>query len=125
MTQFFTEGFFAEMADRLNEDEEWMKKSGDLTTRIIATCTDRDLSVLIDIKDGKVSTAKIAADDPADFKFEGEYDAWAKTGKGEADLQTLALTGKIRFKGSMSKIMAMMSQLNRLVGVLREIPKEF
>lgn len=125
MTQFFTEEFFAEMADRLNEDEEWLKKSGNLTTKVIATCTDRDLSILIDIADGKVATSKVAADDPADFKFEGDYAAWTKAGKGEADLQALALTGKIRFKGSMSKIMAMMGQLNRLVAVLREIPKEF
>lgn len=125
MTRFFTEEFFAEMADRLNEDEEWMRKSGDLTTKVIATCTDRDFSILIDIAEGKVSTEVVAADAPADFKFEGEYEAWTKTGKGETDLQTLALTGKIRFKGSMSKIMAMMGQLNRLVAVLRDIPKEY
>jgi putative sterol carrier protein len=125
MTQFFTEEFFAELADRLNVDEEWNRKAGDLTTKIVATCTDRDISVLLDIQNGKVSARSVGPDEPADFKFEGSYDAWQTTAKGEADLQTLVMTGKMKFKGSMSKIMAMMSQLSRLTAVLREMPKEF
>ncbi len=125
MVQFFTKEFFDDLAQRLNGDEEWNKKTGDLNTKIIATCNDRDISVLLDIENGKVSVEEVAADDPSDFKFEGDYAAWEKTGKGEADLQTLVMTGKMKFKGSMSKIMAMMSQLNRMVAVIREMPKEF
>ncbi len=125
MVQFFTKEFFEDMADRLNADDEWKKKAGDLTTKIVATCTDRDLSVVIDIQNGAVITKEVPPDEASDFKFEGKYEAWQKTGKGEADLQTMVMTGKIKFKGSMSRIMAMMGQLNRLVGVLREMPKEY
>jgi putative sterol carrier protein len=125
MAQFFTKEFFEELADRLNADDEWNKKSGDLTTKIVATCTDREISVLLDIQNGKVTAKVVDAEEPADFKFEGSYDAWQKTARGEADLQTLVMTGKMKFKGSMSKIMAMMSQLSRLTAVLREMPKEF
>lgn len=125
MVRFFTEEFFEQMAERLNADVEWMKKTGGLNTKIVATCTDRDLSVLIEIQQGMVTTKRTSPEEPADFKFEGDYASWQKAGKGEADLQTLTMTGKIRFKGSMSKIMAMFSQLNRLVAVLRDMPKEF
>ncbi len=125
MVGFFTKEFFEDLAQRLNVDDEWKKKAGSLTTKIIATCTDRDLSMMLDIQNGAITTTEVAMDEPSDFKFEGNYEAWQKTGKGEADLQTLVMTGKIKFKGSMSKIMAMMGQLNRLVTVLREMPKEF
>lgn len=125
MAQFFTKEFFDELASRLNSDEEWKKKAGDLTTKIIASCTDRDAAFLIDIKDGAVACSQVSPEEPADFKFEGTYEAWQKTAKGEADLQTLVMTGKIKFKGSMSKIMAMMGSLSRLTAVLREIPKEY
>jgi len=33
--------------------------------------------------------------------------------------------GKIRFRGSMPKIMALMGQLNRITQIARETPKEF
>lgn len=125
MVQFFTREFFEELAERLNGDEEWNRKAGDLNTRIIATCNDRDISVMLDIANGKITVKDTAPDDPSDFKFEGDYASWEKTGRGEADLQTLVMTGKMRFKGSMSKIMSMMGQLNRLVAVIREMPKEF
>ncbi len=125
MAQFFTKEFFEDLSTRLNGDEEWKKKSGGLTTKIVATCTDRDFSALLDIQDGTVEVREVPTDEPADFKFEGNYAAWQKTAQGEADLQTMVMMGKIKFKGSLSKIMAMMGQLGRLTAVLREIPKEF
>lgn len=125
MVQFFTKEFFDDLASRLNADDEWKKKASDLNVKIIATCTDRDISVMIDIEGGSVVTREVAADEPSDFKLEGDYKAWQKTGMGEGDLQTMVMTGKIRFRGSMSKIMAMTSQLNRMMTILREMPKEF
>lgn len=125
MVQFFTLAYFEELAERLNADEEWRKKASDLTTKIVATCTDREFSVLLDIQQGAVTVREVSPEEPSDFKLEGAYDAWVATGKGEADLQTSVMRGKIRFKGSMSKIMGLMGQLNRLVAVLRDMPKEF
>lgn len=124
MPELFTLAFFQELVGRLNGDEEWKRKGGDLTTRIVATCTDRDASFLLDIQDGQVRVSAVEAEEPADFKFEGAYEAWATVAKGERDLQTLVMTGKMRFKGSLSKVMAMMSPLGRLTAVLREMPTE-
>lgn len=125
MAEFFTPAFFEELADRLNADEEWQRKGGDLSTRIVATATDRDLSMLLEIEDGRVSVSEVTPEEPADFKFEGPYESWVKTAQGEADLQTLVMTGKMQFRGSMSKIMAMMGQLNQLMAVLRDVPREY
>ncbi|MEE9236324.1 MAG: SCP2 sterol-binding domain-containing protein [Thermoplasmata archaeon] len=125
MVQFFTKEFFDDLASRLNADDEWKKKASDLNVKIIATCTDRDISVMIDIEGGSVVTREVGADEHSDFKLEGDYKAWQEIGMGEGDLQTMVMTGKIRFRGSMSKIMAMMSQLSRMMTILREMPKEF
>jgi hypothetical protein len=33
--------------------------------------------------------------------------------------------GKIKFRGSMPKVMGMMSQLNRITALAQQLPKEF
>lgn len=125
MTRYFTEVFFDEVANRLNADAEWLKKAAAINARIVLTAIDHNASFLIDIRNGIVSSTESTADVPADFKFEGTYDAWTQLGKGEKDFQSLVLGGKIRFRGSMPKIMALMGSLDRIMLVARQIPKEF
>jgi putative sterol carrier protein len=125
MTQYFTQAFFEEVASRLNADSEWSKKAGTISAKLMLTCVDRGTSFLIDIVNGRVVSSAVPADVPADFKFEGSYDAWTQLGKGEKDLQSLVMSGKIRFRGSMPKIMALMNVLGRVTSVARDVPKDF
>ena len=125
MVQYFTKDFFAELASRINGDPEWVKKAGTVTTKLVLTCIDRNRSYLLDIQAGKVTCSEVPADAPADFKFEGSYDAWATLGRGEKDFQSLVISGKIKFRGSMPKMMAMMGQMNRLTLLAQQQPKEF
>ena len=123
--QYFTKAFFDEVASRLNLDPEWGKKAAAITAKIVLTCTDRNASFLVDIQGGKVAVHEVAPDIPADFKFEGAYDAWMQLGKGERDFQGLVLGGKIRFRGSMPKVMALMGPLGRITQLAQQVPKEF
>lgn len=125
LTRYFTQPFFNEVANRLNADPDWSKKAASITAKVVLTCVDRNASFLIDVTNGKVATSEVAADIPADFKFEGNYDAWTQLGKGEKDFQTLVMGGKIRFRGSMPKIMALMGVLTRITTIARDVPKEF
>ena len=125
MVQYFTKAFFDEVASRLNVDPEWAKKAGVITAKLMLTCVDRSQSLLLDIQAGRVVVSEVPADAPADFKFEAAYDAWTILGKGEKDFQSLVIGGKIRFRGSMPKIMGMMGQLNRITLTAQQIPKEF
>ena len=125
MVQYFTKAFFDEIAGRLNVDPEWGKKAATITAKIVLTCTDRNASFLVDIQGGKVAVHEVAPDVPADFKFEGAYDAWMQLGKGERDFQGLVLGGKIRFRGSMPKVMALMGPLGRITQLAQQVPKEF
>ncbi len=125
MATYFSREFFDEIAKRLNADEEWSRKGATISAKLVLTCTDRNASFLLDIQGGKVTAAQVAPDVPADFKFEGPYEAWVQLGKGEKDLQSLVMTRKIAFRGSMPKIMGLMGQLNRVTQVAQQIPKEF
>jgi putative sterol carrier protein len=125
MSQYFSQAFFAEVASRLNSDSEWSKKAGTITAKLVLTCLDRGASFLIDIVNGRVVSSAVPVDAPADFKFEGNYDAWMQLGKGEKDLQSLVMGGRIRFRGSLPKIMALMSVLGRVTAVARDVPKDF
>ncbi len=64
------------------------------------------------------------AEDPADFKFEGPYEVWQRIAKGQTDFQTAVITGKMKFRGSLPKIMGIQPQMNRLTAVAKEIPAE-
>ncbi len=125
MVQYFTKAFFDEVVARLNADPEWAKKVATITAKVVLTCFDRKTSFLLDVQGGRVASSEVAADVPADFKFEGNYDSWVQLGKGEKDFQSLVMGGKIRFRGSMPKIMALMGPLNRITLVAQQVPKEF
>ena len=125
MARYFTREFFEEVASRLNVDGDWTKKAASLSAKLVLTCSDRKASFLLEIQNGRISASEVSADVPADFKFEGNYEAWVQIGKGEKDLQSLAMSGKIRFRGSMPKIMGLMGQLSRITLVASQVPKEF
>ncbi len=125
LVQYFTTVFFGELASKLNDDPEWQKKAAGMSVKLVLTVSDRKTSHLLDVQGGKVVATEVAADVPADFKFEGPYDAWVMLGKGEKDFQSLVMAGKLKFRGSMPKVMGMMSQLNRITMLAQQLPKEF
>lgn len=125
MTQYFSRAFFDELVNALNVDPEWMKKAAATTVKMMITITDRQKSFLLDVVTGKVSLSEVPPDTLADFKFEGPYDNWVILGKGEKDFQSLVMMGKLKFRGSMPKVMGMMPQLNRVTGLAQQLPKEY
>ena len=125
MVAFFSNEYFSELATRLQKDPDWVKGAAKVTAKLMMTVTDRNEAHLFDIVAGNVTVRATKPDEPADFKFEGPYDAWTQLGRGERDFQGLVLGGKIRFRGSMPKIMALTGQLNRITQVAQQVPKEF
>lgn len=76
---------------------------------------------MLQVTKGTLSTHGAKPEDPADLKLEGTYDNWATFAAGENDLPTLVMTGRLRFKGSVSKIMALQNALNRLAQIARSL----
>ncbi len=125
MVQYLSTAFFHELAAGLNADPEWQKRAAAMSVKIMLTVTDRASSHVLDVQGGKVAVSEAPADAPADFKFEGAYASWVTLGKGEKDFQSLVMAGKLRFRGSMPKVMALMGQLNRITLLAQQLPKEF
>ena len=125
MVQYFSKEFFDELAAALNVDAEWLKKTSSSAFKSIITITDRSKSFFLDVAGGKVAVTEVTPDVPADFKFEGPYEAWVILGKGEKDFQSLVMAGKVKFRGSMPKVMGLMGAWNRLIKVAQQLPKEF
>lgn len=125
MVQYFSKEFFDALASALNTDAEWLKKASGSTFKSVITITDRGKAFLLDVVRGQVAVTEAAPDVPADFKFEGPYDSWVILGKGEKDFQSLVMAGKVKFRGSMPKVMGMMGQWNRLIKVAQGLPKDF
>jgi len=119
--QYFSEGFFHELARRLNADPDWGKKAAATTVKVTLTVTDRASSYMLEIANGVVTARKAAPEDPADFKFEAPYDIWGRIALGQTDFNTAVLTGKMKFKGSLPKIMAIQPQMTRLTQVAKDI----
>lgn len=119
---YFSIEYFQELARRLNDDPDWTKRALALTAKIVLTVTDRDRSVILEISNGKVTARSAPSDEPADFKFEGPYEVWGKIAAGQTDFNTAVITGKMRFRGSLSRIMGMQPALSRLTVVARDIP---
>ncbi len=125
MVQYFSKEFFDELATALNADAEWLKKASSSSFKSVITITDRSKSFLLDVVSGKVSVTEAAPDVPADFKFDGPYDSWTILGRGEKDFQSLVMAGKVKFRGSMPKVMGLMPAWNRLIKVAQQLPKDF
>lgn len=125
MVQYFSKEFFDILASALNADAEWMKKASAASFKSVITITDRAKSFLLDVAGGKVAVTEVAPDVPADFKFDGPYDSWTILGRGEKDFQSLVMAGKVKFRGSMPKVMGLMPAWNRLIKVAQQLPKEF
>jgi len=119
--QYFSEEYFQELARRLNEDADWRKKAAATTLRVTLTVTDRASSYMLEIANGIVTAKKAAPEDPADFKFEAPYEVWGRIALGQTDFNTAVLTGKMKFKGSLPKVMAIQPQMTRLTQVARDI----
>jgi putative sterol carrier protein len=125
MIQFYTKEFFGEIAKRLNSDSEWAKTMAGHDMRIVCSAVDRKRSFLIAVKKGAVSTSEAGPETPADYRFEGKYEAWMQLCKGEAEMDHLIQQGKIRLAGSMADVMGLMGPLNRIVLTARSFPKAF
>ena len=120
--QYFSHEWFEELARRLNADPEWGKKAVSLTTRITLTVTDRGLCHQIEVAGGRVSTREAKPDEVADFKFEAPWEIWGKVAAGSTDFNTAVITGKMKFKGSLPKIMGIQTQMNHLTKAAKDIP---
>ena len=114
MTLFWSEEFFKKTDELLNDDKDLCRVFSGMNTTIIAECTDREESFHILVEDGKISSAKAGVDDKGEFRFSAPYDLWVKVAKGEEKVQSQVVRGKIKFRGSMPKMLLYLGKVVRM-----------
>lgn len=114
MMRFWSEEFFKKTDILLNADEDLGKVFKGMDTTIIAECTDREESFFLIVKDGVINSRKISAGEKGEFRFSAPYDLWVKIAKGEEKVQSQVVRGKIKFRGSMPKMMLYLGKVVRM-----------
>lgn len=114
MSRFWSKEFFKEADELLNKDQELAKVFAGINTTILAECSDRESAFLIKVVDGKMSSAEARPGDNAEFRFIAPYEKWVKIAKGEENVQREVVTGRVKFRGSMPKMLLYLSKVVRM-----------
>jgi len=125
MSKFFGDEFFAELQNALVGDAKWTESTKGVKTTVLMGVTDTGSSHLISVDGGVTTIQKVERGAPAEFTFEGTYDAWTKVAKGEMDMQSAVLKGQLKFQGSITKILMYRDRFLRIAEVLKGVPKDF
>ena len=117
---FFSLEFFKNMIDQLNADDSLAKLTRGMNTSLLLSCNELSSYYLIDVKEGRLSVRETSSNQVAEFAFSASYAEWGKIAKGESKLAGEVVSGRIRFKGSMPK---MLLHLNKVLGLESKIMK--
>lgn len=125
MVEFFTESYWDQLASRLNEHEDFQSEASDLETSLKFAAPDKGRAFIMSVDNGKVSAEAVDEDAEAEFSFTGDYDVWVENHRDGTGLQRLVMSGKLKFDGSMPRIMSLQSQLGFVTDEAREIEADY
>ena len=123
MPALFTSGFFDELVKRMNNDTDFKAKTASVTATVLMVNLDTKQSFLMSINKGAASYQPGTPETKADFTFLGESKVWESNHKGEAPMEKLVMTGKLKFKGSIPKIMGLKNQLAIIDRIAQSVPE--
>jgi alkyl sulfatase BDS1-like metallo-beta-lactamase superfamily hydrolase len=121
MVEYFSEPYFQEIASLLNADADFQAKAQKLTTQLLFIAPDKDRAFIMRVSDGKVQAASATAETDAEFKFTAPYDTWIRNHRDGDTLEKLIMTGKVRFKGAIPRILSLKGQLGAVDQKARSI----
>jgi putative sterol carrier protein len=125
MSKFLSDEFFTELQGALAGDSKWTQSTNGVKTSILLGVTDTGSIYLLSVDGGATTIQKAGKDSPAEFSFEGTYEAWTRVAKGEMDMQSAVLKGQLKFRGSITKILMYSERFLRIAEVLKGLPKDF
>lgn len=121
MPALFTDAFFEELTKRLNNDTDFKTKTANVTATVLMVNLDTKLSYVLTVTKGAAAWQKGNEQSKADFTFLGDTATWDSNHRGEAPMEKLVMTGKLKFKGSIPKIMSLRAQLGVIDKVAQSI----
>lgn len=125
MAKYMSDEYIAQVQAALGQDPKWQENTKSFRTSISFGVTDTGQNYLLSVENGATTFQKAPTGAPAEFAFDGTYDAWCKVAKGEVDIQSAVLKGQLKFKGSLTKVLVSRDKLMRVAEVMHDVPKEF
>ena len=125
MAKYMSEEYISQVQGALSGDPRWAETSKSFKSSIAFNVTDQGLNYILSVDNGVTTFQKAAPGTPAEFSFDGSYEAWCKVAKGEVDMQSAVLRGQLKFKGSLTKILMYKDRFTRVAEVMSDVPKEF
>ncbi len=107
----------------LNSDQDLTKALRAVNTAILAECSDRPASFIIRINEGKITSSEAIPGEKAEFKFSAPYQEWTRILKDESKIQGEVVKGKIKFSGSMPKMLLYLSKIVKMEGKIIQMVK--
>lgn len=121
----FSSDFFEELTKTLNNDPEFKSKAGGVVATVLMVNKDLHTSHLLTLNKGTVTYQPGTEETKADFVFIGDTPTWVANHKGEISMEKAIMTGKLKFKGSLPKIMGLRAQLTVIDHIAQRVPAEF
>jgi len=111
---FWTEEFFKQAEESLNEDKGLSGTLAGIDTSILLKCDDRTETFLVKLSTGRISAGQPTSVGKPEFTLSAPYDEWVKIAKGEEKVQREIVRGKVRFSGSWPKMLLYINKVVRL-----------
>jgi len=120
---FWSPEFFKSAGEMLNSDQDLAKAFSAVNTTILAECTDRPASFIIQVVEGKITSREAKPGEKAEFKFSAPYQEWTRILKDESKIQGEVVKGRIKFSGSMPKMLLYLSKIVKMEGKIIQMVK--
>lgn len=95
-----------------------------IVQQVITDSPDGEIHYFIKIDTGQVEVGLGEADD-ATFVLTSDYETAGKINRGETTGQGAMMTGKLKFKGDMMKVMSLQGPVQAIDVVVKGVPTEY
>lgn len=123
--EFGTVAVYQAMAERLNNDPEWLELGQKITysmTYVYGPPIEKNFFVRFEA--GKVTDVRELPSpdaEPADFVITGPAEVWRGVVRGELSPTTVMAKGQLKVQGKTTTLLRHMNAFSRIINVLKEL----
>lgn len=125
MIPYASAEYFDALASALNDDAAFREKTAGVKAELLFVTKERPEGFLLKVDHGKASVQQVPATANAEFTFTADYPTWVSNHRDGLSLEKLIMTGKVKLKGSIPRIMTLKNQLGIIDQKAKTIPATY